>query len=405
MRSALQVVLFVCLASAVLLPPFELKPGWPKVELSDLLLPLVAVLLFGLYQTNPRMAFRSANISLRVSGLIFSSFIALTVVSIVVNGRLAEIRDWFEVAKYLKFGLFTLAFLVVASTDHFRRVAFVVLVPVLVFNILHYFNILGFNELVEPWYAPHHHLDVFGLNSLGEPATKRSLGTMGNPNVNATLFLLFLLLFMRRSNRVEFPPLYTVAALLSIVGVFMCQSRTALITFCVLMLLYMIFAPRRYRMFMYYSLFALVVFLVLHFAGNAYLTTVVDPDRLQHTAAGRMEQWSAILDAMPGKWLLGNAPSKEYFEQREIFSESEYFLILFRYGILGTALFFGFWLHLIYRGLRASGTLKFSLTALPLLLLLTATTNNPMHAPKLVVMIAFALAFVLSLSHEPEHQT
>lgn len=405
LRSVLQIVLFVCLATAMLFPPLELKEGWPKVEVSDALFPLVAALLLSLYYLNPRLVFSSANMSLRWSGMIFGSFIGLTVLSIIVNGRMNEIRDWFEVAKYLKFAVFTLAFLVVASTDSFRRVAFVVLIPVFVFNVLHYFNLLGFNALIEPWYAPDHHLDFFGLNSLGEPATKRALGTMGNPNVNALMFLLFLLLFMRRSSKVYFPPLYTFAGLLSITGIFMCQSRTALIAFCVMMVLYMVLAPLRYRTFMYYSLFALVIFLVLQYAGNAYLTTVADPDRLQRTAAGRMDQWTSILEAMPGKWLIGNAPNKAYFEEHEIYSESEYFLILFRYGILGLVLFFGFWIHLIFRGLRATGTLKFSLIALPLLLLLGAVTNNPMHAPKLVMLIAFTLAFVLSLSHEPEHQT
>lgn len=405
LRVILQVVLFVSLASAMLLPPIELKVGWPKAEVSDLLFPIVLVLLVSLSKLNPRLAFKSANMSLRWSGLIFSLFVVSVMLSILVNGRVNELRDWFEVLKYLKFAVFTLAFLIVATTESFRRIAFVVLIPVVVFNVFHYFDLLDFNNLVEPWYAPGHHLDAFGLNSLGEPATKRALGTMGNPNVNALMFLLFLLLFMRRSSRVKFPPLYTVAGLLSITGVFMCQSRTALIAFCAIMVLYMVLAPGRYRTFMYYSLFALVIFVILQYAGNAYLTTVADPDRLQRTAAGRMEQWSAILEAMPGKWLLGNAPSKEYFEQHEIYSESEYFLMLFRYGIAGVVLFFGFWVHLLYRGFCASGTLKFSLTALPLLLLLGAITNNPMHAPKLVMLIAFTLAFVLSLSHEPEHQT
>lgn len=405
LRTSLQIILFVGLASALLLPSVELIAGYPKVELSDLLLPVVAVLLVALYNLNPRMLFKSANISLRWSSFIFLSFIGLTILSILFNGRIHVLRDWFEVLKYIKFAVYTMAFLVVASTENFRRVAIVVLVPVFLFNVFHYFDILNFNELIEPWYAPDHHLGVFGLDSLGQPATKRALGTMGNPNVNALMFLLFLLLFMRRSNTVKFPPLYTVAGMSAIAGMFMCQSRTALLAFCAIMLLYMLLTPSRYRVFMYYSLFALGIFLVLKYAGNAYLTTVADPDRLQRTAAGRMEQWMAILEAMPGSWIFGNAPSKEYFEAHGIYSESEYFLILFRYGLLGVLLYFGFWLHLMYRGIRASGTLRFSLTALPLLILLGGVTNNPMHAPKLVMLIAFTLAFVLSLSHEPEHQT
>ena len=393
-----RLLLFLAVFSALLLPPITIKETWPKIEISDVLLPAVIAFLIRTFRkSSPRIEFISRS---RNTLLIFSGFVALICVSILINHRAGVLRDWFEPLKFIKFIAYLLAFAMAFKPIELRALLAALFIPLVVFNMLHYFDVLGFNALVEPLYAPAHHLDLFGLNSLGEPDTKRALGTMGNPNVNGLMFVLLLVVFIVPVNYRNGYLAERALVFAAIVGVLLCQSRTGLIAFGAVMLLYIAVLNKRFRSFGYYIVFALVVYLVLEWVGNTYLGSLGSAERIQRAGEGRLVQWRKIYATMSGYWFFGHAPSKEFFEANGIYAESEFVLIIYRYGIVGLTLWCIGWLFWAAQCFKMKGERRFAVISLPLVYFIGATTNNPMHANKLAMLFAVAAAYVYSLTDD-----
>jgi hypothetical protein len=330
--------------------------------------------------------------------LVFGSFVSLVVLSILWNRRLAIVRDWFEVIKYLQFLTYLLLFAVFVPVVILKSTFRWIFYALLIFNFLHYFNVFDFNMHVQPYYAAEHHLQFFGLNSLGEPATKRALGTLGNPNNNAFVFLLFVLLFLPKQKKIDNREISFLA--FSIFGLFMCQSRTGFLAFVALLLVYFISMRSHWKTIATLLLIASGSFFILQLMGNFYLGSLTQVELLESSSIGRLEQWKKIIHSLQGKWLLGNAPSKEYFEAQNIHAESGYFLILFRYGILGVVAFLGVW-FIWFRNY----TLKLHSTYKPALYLLicymvSAISNTPLHAPKIALFLAAIMAYIILQTHD-----
>lgn len=379
-------LLAAVLTGALLFPPLSIIHGYPKVELSILLLPIILVFALKFHKEAILDTIRKNK-----TPLLFLTFFILTIIlSIIINKRVSIIRDWFEVVKFIEFGTYIVLFQAIFDRSGLKQILKILFAGVLLFNFLHYFNIFDFNQIIEPFYAHKHHLDRFGLNSLGLPATKRALGVLGNPNNNAVLFLLFLWVFVPKKPEFKFQKL--VLPTLAILGIFLCQSRTGLIAFSLSFLLYLWSIRTGFMFMIYFLLFSLAVFLLLHSSGNTYLSSVAKTAIVSKAGEGRMSQWERILNAMPGHWLFGNAPNKTYFEQHGIHSESEYFLILFRYGIVGLITYITFWFSLLYNFCKTRKRIFSLILYVVFSYFILAITNNPMHSPKLMLMFACVIA-------------
>lgn len=398
LSGVLRWVLLVAIFGALLMPPVKVHDSWPVIEWSDALFPFVlGALAFFRKRLTPSPEFlRNSRFHL----IFLVAFIGSICFSIAINNRLDVLRDWFEPLKFLKFMVYLWAFAAAFKPIELRYALSVLFVPLAVFNLLHYFNVAGFNELVEPLYAPPHHLDVFGLNSLGQPDTKRALGTMGNPNINGLMFAILLVVFIVPVNYRQGYLIERALVLSAIMGIMLCQSRTTLIAFTVVMLLYFVMVKARQRAFLYYAVFALFAFALLDLVGNSYLGSLGSADRLQRAGEGRLSQWLKIYESMPGYWLFGHAPSKEFFEARGIYAESEFVLILYRYGLLGILFWCVAWGAWAIQWVRTKGPRSFAFLALPSVYFVGAMTNNPMHANKLAMLFAFAGAYIYSLTDD-----
>jgi len=384
-----QILLGLSLFGAVLMPPMLLVSAWPTFEVSDLTFPLLVVLVLLFH----RQAFFSAISKHRKWILAFVIFVGFTIVSILVNKRWFQIRDWFEVLKYTKFILFLVFFYLFYNRKQIFWLLTPLILAVFVFNLLHYFDVFAFNTIIEPWYAAPHHLDFFGLNSLGEPATKRALGTLGNPNTNGLLFLLFVLIFLPRIHRASRKDLVVLA--ISILGIFMCQSRTGILAYVLVLVAFFILNKPNWRLIGGIVTYSIAIYFVLMLMGNLYLNSIGNLAVMKSAGVGRIEQWMRILDAMPGHWIFGHAPEKEYFETNGIYSESEYFLILFRYGIVGLLsflMFWGIWLKETFNKMNRKLSLGLLLA---LVYLFAAITNNPLQAPKIALILGLVMALTL----------
>lgn len=387
-------LLLITIFGTLLLPPFQITPSLPSFELSDITFPLLAI--GALVFLRPEIHhFITRHRALTLG---FSGFIGITIISILWNNRLTEIRDWFEVLKYIKFFFFLIITVICFSVDSLRRLLSVTFIALFLFNLLHYFNVFQFNTIIEPFYSPAHHLDFFGLNSLGEPATKRALGTLGNPNTNGLLFLLFTIVFLPRQKRIQQKEVLLL--FLAILGLFMCQSRTGTLAFGLVLISYFMTMKSHWQTILALMAMSVVSFFLLHLSGNFYLDTLGNAEVLQRTSRGRIEQWIKIIASMPGYWFLGHAPNKHYFEANAIYSESEYFLILFRYGGVGLMAFLLFW-WIWLRNLVIQHASPYK----PALFIFAcyvvgAFTNNPLQSPKIALLLGVVMALAILEKHE-----
>ena len=387
----IRILLYLSLTGALLLPSIEISADLPKFELSDFSLPLLLALTsFDYGKKLPR--FYKSSPLLNWSVLAFALLIAC---SILVNGRVSFYRDWFELFKLLKFLFFVFCFYSYNKWGELYGFLKVLFSVVFVFNILHYFDVLQFNRYVEPFYTSSVHIENFGVNSIGQPVTKRAIGTMGNCNNNAFYFLSFLILFIhhyfRSRSKWDF-----VFIVLALTGVFLCQSRIAFLSLILLLLIALVMLKTERKTLTIFLGITLLLYLVFFLFGNIYLSSIYQPQLIRDAGIGRLEQWVKILEAMPGHWVLGHAPDKEYFARNGIYAESEYFLVLFRYGVTGLLLFGGF---IILNLIHAFKVFRrhFIPFAFVLVYAVNALTNTPFYNVKLLLVFALFAAIILSL--------
>lgn len=388
-KSSIQLLLILSVAGAVLLPPIHISSGLPAFEVSDLTMPIIGLSILIVSKVQLADFLKTHR---KLIGF-FSFFMIVMIISIFWNKRWFEVRDWFEVLKAIKFILFIVAFYLFFTMRMIIKTITVLFLIVFAFNLLHYFDVFNFNSTVEVFYAPPHHLDYFGLNSIGEPSTKRALGTLGNPNNNAILFLVFLVFFLPKR---ESTSLYGLLLfLLAISSIFLCQSRTGFLTYIILLLTYFFTARIHWKKIAVIILISIAYFVVSNLSGNVYMESMSDAEVMKAAGEGRFAQWMKILNSMPGHWLFGHAPNKLFFETNEIYSESEYFLMLFRYGVVGTLAFVSFWVvWFIKYALPLSNRYNIALFVL-IIYTIPAITNNPMQSPKIALVLGLLMAYTL----------
>ena len=381
----------ITLIGVFILPSIEFSSQTPKIEISDLtLLPLF--LLSIIYFRGNIISFFSKHKWVCVT---FAGLIVIGVFSIVLNGRFLVYRDWFEPLKFFKLLSFLFFFYFYIDLSKWQPFIKMIFLVVVLFNFCHYIDLWNFNTVISPYYSADHHLSLFGLNSIGLPATKRMLGTLGNPNNNAVMFLIFLVFFLprtfKRKNAV-FP-----LVLISIVGVFACQSRTGFLALIFLLLFYFFGYRFGWKNILIYCFIFVVGQLLFQFMGNTYVGTISNGEVLESVASGRFQQWDKIIASMPGHWFFGHGVNKEYFELNEIHPESEYFLILFRYGVVGVLILISFWIVLIVKCIRNWGSPNnMLLIGTIIIFIIVGIMNAPMHSNKLSLMLVLALGIALA---------
>lgn len=386
-------LLVISIIGAIILPSFKISNSIPKIEVSDVTFVVLSIITVRFY-FNELLLFLKSN---KKWLLLFALFVLISIISIIYNGRYLEIRDLFEPLKYFKLFSFIVFFYLFSDIRKWRVVIEVVFLCLVIFNILHYFNIANFNSVIEPFYAADHHLNSFGLNSIGEKATKRMIGTMGNPNNNALLFVIFTMLFLpRKKKNMMFHIFFSCLAM---VGVFACQSRTGFVCLIVLMISYFIFIFPGWKTFFVFVFTCSFGFVVFKSTGNSYISSISSSSQVLKATSGRTQQWESIIKYTKGKELLGNGVNKQLMRDKEIYAESEYFLIYFRYGIIGLITFLAVYFALFFKCVKNYKTRGASMIlGLIIIFGIAGITNSPLHSSKLSFIFAMmvGVAFLFS---------
>jgi O-antigen ligase len=341
--------------------------------------------------------------------LVFVLLSCIILSSILLNSNRADYREYLEVNKVLKFVVFYL-FSIFVFTNYNNKKGIIYFVSIsfiglLIFNVLHLFNLFYFNEFITILYDTDGR-DVlnFGKNSIGGPGPKRIVGTMGNPNINAILFLFFVSFYsflLVESKKVEsswnyFTP-NTVRALflLSILLVILCQSRTGIVALVIIYLFGLYY--RRAKLFE----ILLEILLIIGFFGlSAFLDTIAlqylfnTKPQLQenNSLAVRLKIWGKLINMWTEQPFFGYGPNKAYVYREKLHPENEYIFYLWRYGIQGVVTYLSILLVpiLYYRSRIKEFTF---LIFVVLVVSLVAFMNNPLSNPKISVLFALILGF------------
>jgi O-antigen ligase len=208
--------------------------------------------------------------------------------------------------------------------------------------------------------------------------------------------LFFTVFFLPREKAFEWKNMLWVSA--AILGVILCQSRTGFLALCLILLIY--FASQLISWKVILWLIVLVAsFLIFEVeVGNDYVASLGDTTQVESAKEGRFTQWKKIIHSMNGYWIQGHGPNKDYFTENNIYAESEYFLILFRYGIIGILLWISFFFTLAHKyWSRIREYSVFTWYGLLAIFLFTGLTNSPLHAMKVKMVFAIGLGLALIL--------
>lgn len=391
MKFGLRSVLLSTCASLVLLdafiiPDVLLHATWPAFQLSDFLLPI------GLLIVAPSLK----ELLSKRWVLWVGAFSLFMLIPMAINGRIGVYNDYFELYKMFKIGGLFILFQGIPQ-EKFRTFITASFIGLVIINVLHFYNVFNINQLLISLYGDSIHFQLFGKDSLGNPAVKRMLGTMGNPNTNALLFLFFTVYFFpNERNRVNW-----VLFCISLFMVFLCQSRTSLIA-TTIVLIALLYATKKDgikasigKISMTIGLYFVAMMLATSFFKyTAYSNSLIDGSALYSSSLrSRWESWGILWEMICTKPIFGYGPYKEYFVKMHLYSENEYLLMWWRYGILGLLFYLGLFILPLWEFLKTKMSNERLRAAIFIgVMLVTALTNNPLTERSISILFIFMVA-------------
>jgi O-antigen ligase len=342
--------------------------------------------------------------------LILMSFFIL--VSIFVNPNISDYREYLEIHKVIKFVIFyVFTIFVFRDFKHEKGIVYFLtfsFILLFIFNFLHLFNVFYFNEYVTILFDTDGR-DVinFGKNSAGGPGPKRIVGTMGNPNINAILFLFYVSFFTflliegkkdQSSWHFFSNTLRKVLFLLSILMVILCQSRTGIVALSVIYFLGVHLRGAKWLEVITEISFTVSFFLLSSFIDTIALQYLFNTKpKLQdnNSFSVRLEIWAKLFKMWVQKPFFGYGPNKEYVYSNELHPENEYIFYLWRYGIQGVILYLSMLLvplFYFYKRLKEFYFLPF----IVFVILIVALMNNPLSNAKINVLFPMILGLSIA---------
>lgn len=384
---------FIVFAS-LCLPAITLRSTLPSIHILDICLPL----MFGYVWMNKSQLGTGYGAWIP---FVFSGFVLF---SIVIQGHHTSTSDYFEVYKWIKFG-FAIWFFSLLDYSLFKRFIPWIFGVLAVINTIHFLEFTPLNKVLEHYYNGGLQIQYFGKDSLGAPAVKRLVGTMGNPNINALLFGFFsLYYFPTNVNRKKL-----VLFFVSLLFIFLCQSRTALLfIFCIFAFLAIfktrIWTKKQWLLVVFGTICTFFIAWMLatsFFQFTSYNNSLLDGTAFHSgSARGRLETWSMLGKMIIEEPLFGHGPYKEFFYQNKIYSENEYILMTWRYGILGLLIYVSIFLIPFKKLVSCENEIPLKGSLMLIMMLVSAITNNPLTERNIELLFCIGIAWIFQ-----RHQT
>lgn len=410
MKRIIPIVAGLIFISLLFFPPIRIVSGFPSFQFIDLFLPILAVLVF-----LKRKEFKEKKLAVLI--LSFAVYIFLT---ILINGRIGFHRDYFEVLKMIKLLIVFLLFSTIELSSFVKKWIKPAFIFLVIINLLHYYNAFYINDYLDIYHSGGRY-SMFGLNTAGELSYKRMIGLIGNPNDNAILFLMFAVLFIpKRKSKINHYLWFGTA----IIMMFLCQSRTAMISLIIMIIVYSIYSYHNFKSIIFVASTSAMSFIISYGItktsidiGNpsrgmkdsalhnidenhdesTYLGTLVGGDLNESESyQGRIRIWRQLWEMIEKKPIFGHAPYKEYFYDRHLYAESEYILLLWRYGFIGLGIYLtimGALTIIAIKNRRSESSV--ALLLLLTLLIITGITNVPFEHKTLSVLFGLMCGMLI----------
>ncbi len=271
-------------------------------------------------------------------------FVACILASIVTNQRIHVYQDYVEISTVLIAGGSTILWFEIGSREKLASLfgrwfigLCAVYLTVCAWQIVGWWTSSPFGGLYAAYATPQTVEAAALLAQRGE--SDRFAGLSSNPNAHAALLLLLFLAAWLTGRR---RALDSALEGLCFVLVVFAQSRTGLIAMLAALSLLVASRVRSAEAAIGASLLVLlVIFLIVSLSRWLTLTfveSVFSENIFEHNSfllrAGR---WRELLEEALRSPVFGNAPRQEHFEATGAHFDSEYLLVVWRYGLLGLA--------------------------------------------------------------------
>ena len=397
-----KIFFFAFLFILLFVPPLSFPGLQFKFQLIDLIIPFM--LLWLIWKKGRSFSMMYVRNLLILLGVV--------IFSILFNFRHNSFNDLFEIYDIIKYIVVFLVFKEIYQPKIKQLAIDISFLVLIVVNLMHYHNIFGFNETIMPLYCGENsiHLLTFGYNSIGEPATKRMLGLIGNPNNNAILFMIFMIHYLPKKG---WPTKDMVFFYLSVIAVSACQSRTGIIAFAFIFIVNFIIVNWKWwkivihsvlvtlMLLFFFNIEAFSEYLQLDFLtpkkqNKDYIMSLFNEEAFQGNSwQKRVEIWNDLVRESAHKPILGHGPQKNHFYDLQLYSENEYVLMLWRYGLIGLLIYMFIYLIPLKNALkRARSEIESKNVVLLIALFMIASiTNvplsNTMLSPLFFMMMGF----------------
>ncbi|MFM6946860.1 MAG: O-antigen ligase family protein [Flavobacteriales bacterium] len=375
------------LFASLCLPAINLGNQLPSIHWVDIFFPVLVIFIGLNWPKLKRSTFHFLP-------FVMAGFVYFTTA---IQGHSSTISDYFEIYKWLKIGVL-LIFLGLIDFSQLKKYLPYLFLLLVVLNLLHFYNFPGINQLLEEHYNGGLQIQFFGKNSLGEPAVKRMVGTMGNPNINALLFIFFSILFLpKQFNKKQFGLFF-----IAMTMVFLCQSRTSIIVVLLLFLFTGIFhskiwTRKQWLIVITGLILSYLLALMLatsFFKYSAYSSSLLDGTALYSgSVRGRFETWALLGQQILEYPIFGHGPYKNYFYANRLYSENEYILMTWRYGLFGLLIYILIYFIPFIQLYRTKSTCYLPFILVILLMSISALTNNPLTERNIELLFCLALAW------------
>lgn len=264
---------------------------------------------------------------------------------------------------------------------------------VAILNVLQIVKIPGLSNLYGI-YSNQIQMDAFDKVSSAS-ALPRITGLIGNPNNNATFFLILIgfsldQLFMNKRAKI----LNWLLVILCIVIIMLTQSRTMFAATGGLFVLMLCFTGN-----IMIILLAAGFYFIIQVLDIKYLALLFNRDELAQTNSytGRLSEWQALFKMIKLQPLIGFGGYKEYFYETQTYPENEYVLGWFRYGVFYLIAYSYWFIHLFINGLMnvwnklSNGYFMISLS---MAMIIGSISNTPFNNPRLFVLFSIICAYL-----------
>lgn len=343
-------ILSAAIFSAIVLPPLSSLPGLPSIRFEELLFLLVFPLLILKRETVKKDRLYNYFVIAVLSfggAILFSTFYGRYILGVPVTGR-----DFFELLKVFKL----LIVVVAISRFNLKENDIYKLLYIIVFSfffssfigLMQFYGVLGFERITAPYYFAERIYDIHN----------RMMGTFFNPNTYGTALTLGTIVaavLVFYEDKIHRKVLLTLIVLLLSFTIALTQSRTAIIVLLLglLLIIGLNSFGNRFSLKQIAFLFAGLVVTVLLFIGilsEEIITRFSALTDISEDASWQMRlfAWYLNLTIFSESILFGWGPAKMI---HTTIVDSEYILVLRRYGIIGFTIYFFIYLIPFYRAI------------------------------------------------------